>query len=155
MSIMTVPSAQDNDKSLITAHKLKKEEEKECIESPPLVVLTTAEVRDYVMNDVLGPLIRAGISRKRKNLPVRIKAPLMRKIYQNLFVDHLLVDEEKIRSLFGEWCRKDFKLGSYATLCGPINITQDVISSTSTNVIIQFHYKVFNGYGTLQWPRLD
>lgn len=118
-----------------------------------IIVLQITDVKDYVINDVLGPLVRKAMSRKRKKLPISVKAPIMRRLYQDLFTEDLIVEDSKVANLFGEWARRNFKLGSYAVMCSPVTITQDVISKTSTNVIIQFSYKVYNGFGVLQWPR--
>jgi len=100
----------------------------------------------------LVPHIHKVMSRKRRSLPVNLKHPIMRVMYNKLFKEDLLVDNEKIKVLFGVWHRKNYKLGSYALICGPVQFMQDVISNTSTNLCISFHYKVYNSYDVLQWP---
>jgi len=150
MSIMS-----DEDKSLIIAPQIKKaktEDIKQEQTSPEGFFILMKDVRDHVMNDLLGGLMHKAMIRSRRALPVKIKVPIMRVLYNNLFKNDLLVDPAAIKALFGGWCRKTYRVDSYALLCGPIVFSQDVISSTSTNLCLSFHYKVYNGAGVLQWP---
>ena len=105
------------------------------------------------MDDILGPSIHKAMSRKRRELPVTVSAKILRDFYVGLFQwGDLVCDMKHVLAMFGHWHRKAFERGSYALMCGPISITQQVISRTTTNVKISFFYKVYNAVGVLQWP---
>lgn len=111
--------------------------------------LSTARLRKYVINQLIGPRIRAKMNMARKRLPVTLKVSLLLEWHVALFGNSRLELNtlDRVHHLLSDWSVRTFRLGTEARLTVPL-----IIYRKDDNTFVKFRYAVFNKHNELQWP---
>lgn len=112
-------------------------------------LIPTIDIYDFVVIQLFGPRIQKLMERKRRKLPVSVKALLPLSFHQIAF-KKTVYNGDDIPKLLGSLSLKVFNRGSRAEITS-LKVSREKNCVTK----LQFYYKVVNPKGRRQWPVIE
>jgi hypothetical protein len=116
------------------------------------VLLPHCDVKQLMIDFLIGPFMHKQMERTRKKLPLKIKINVPHSFYDAVFPQlENVYEDENLKQMFQKCRIKRFAKGSSATVVSlKVSYNHKKLEAT-----VLINYRVQNTFGVRQWPEID